>query len=358
MAKQKNFPHVVETVSLNGTLKTADDTTPTNSAILIIGSGGAGKTMLACSQPNTLLIDLELGGSHAGAMVRYEGSGGYRSFQETATIIQQLLKQKPDENGHLDFQGYKVGTIVIDTVDDLQAGLKENLVGMYNKQQMYGEMLTKITYDVIRPAMRLPINKIFVAHTGVYENVSEEEQKKQKEEGIKDASSPTVLPTVTVALEGGIRNKIVFLFDYVLHVTISQRGLHTLHTKSTIQDGQWLYAKDRYFTFKGKTFNLSWDKDGKIDSTVLRTIWDTIEVGRVKQVINEAKKVIAAELRKKGYSNADAPKVLGESLDALNACTVRSEVESAKNVCIEVVRGAEQKNKAPEPAPKAEEAQE
>lgn len=330
----KRNPVVVETVALKGTVKSADDRNPTNSAVLLIGDSGAGKTMLACSQPNTLLIDLEHGGSHAGAAVRYEASGGFAGFQECVTIIHQLLKQKPDENGMLDFQGYKINTIVFDTVDYIQAGLKEEIAGMGNKQQMYGELLSNFTFQMFNPAMRLPINKIFIAHTGVFDNATEQEK--------KDRTAP--LPTVTVALEGGIRNKIVYLFDYVFHMTISQQGTHTLHTKPTTQDGKWLYAKDRYFTFKGKTFPIKWDAEGKIDSAVLGEVWKTLEAGLVQNRIKEAKRTLVQELAKKGYAPADATTVIGEALDGLNHSTTFEEIKSNLNVCIEKVRSSEQKN--------------
>lgn len=346
--KSKNFPHVVETTALLGSVKPADDRNPRNSAILLIGDSGAGKTMLACSQPNTLLIDLEWGGSHAGATVRYETQGGYQSHLETATIIQNLLAQKPDENGMLDFQGYKINTIVIDTVDQLQVGLKENHVGMFNKQQMYGILLTRITYDIIQPAMRLPINKIFVAHTGLFESVSNDEKKEQQQQNVI-----AVFPTVTVALEGGIRNKIVYLFDYVLHLTISQRGTHTILTQPTVLDDKWHYAKDRYRTFGGKSFTLSWDKDGMVDSTILREIWDTLESGRVKEAVKKAKHTIVAELKTKGYDSGDAVKVLGETLDSLNAVTKREDIAPALNVCIEKIRATKHKN-----APKEKDSEE
>lgn len=350
--KQQDTKYQINRVQLKGTVSTsAQGNVRERVAVIIIGEGGAGKSLLANSRPHTFCLDIEGRAGHTGYAVKYTPTQDESAFDEIATIIADLKRQTPDENGMLEFQGVKFDTISLDTFDHLQMLYKMGMVGMWNGQQMYGELGKGMQFGILLPLLSLPVNVIIVCHTGLYDVPTADEQKENRKAG------KVVYPTVTFALEGAIRQKLNFHFDSVLHLVLTQDGQHKIYPKSRVVDGRFLYAKDTLNIFNNREMLLTFNSDGTVKADALDTIFHKIIAGpRIAKAINSAKKGMLEAMKLKGYDAADAPKLLGEALVTLNNAKDIATIKAQTEACMEIIGKAEAKNKATEPAPKAEEA--
>jgi hypothetical protein len=226
--------------------------------------------MLAGTAPNAFIMDIEGRASHAGChyVVPQQNAKG---FDEIAEVLEAMKRCPLQADGTINFQGYKVGTIVLDTVDHLQALLKTRYADMSNKQRMYGLLLDGMMNRIVWPLMAIPVNIVLIMHTKNYGEGNQDDGGKKDPKGADNGTCPRI----DLALEGDLRNKLMRYFDSVLHLVVTQSGEHKIVTSPRVIDGRFLVAKDTLWLLRGETIGLTW-KDGRLESTVLTTIFDTL----------------------------------------------------------------------------------
>ena len=243
--------------------------------ILLVGDPGSYKTLLASTAPSAYILDADDGAAHTGVHGHYGFPIGAQGYDEILNEIKALSRLRPGSDGllthTLDSEKFRVGTVVIDTLDEVQswAGAKAKpLSQRYGKfdSRMYYRLLKEYMKDLITAARQINAHLVFVAHTKTY--LSDEDRKAKK------------LATVTLALEGRIRDEILGWVDVMLHLVNRQDGTRQLLTQPSVVDGRWLEAKDRYHLFQGKAYTVKFRGD-KPDPAIMQTILD-ITTGGVK----------------------------------------------------------------------------
>jgi len=200
--------------------------------ILLVGDPGSYKTLLASTAPSAYILDADDGAAHTGVHGHYGFPIGAQGYDEILNEIKALSRLRPGSDGllthTLDSEKFRVGTVVIDTLDEVQswAGAKAKpLSQRYGKfdSRMYYRLLKEYMKDLITAARQINAHLVFVAHTKTY--LSDEDRKAKK-------------------------------------------------------DGRWLEAKDRYHLFQGKAYTVKFRGD-KPDPAIMQTILD-ITTGGVK----------------------------------------------------------------------------
>jgi len=243
--------------------------------ILLVGDPGSYKTLLASTTPSAYILDADNGAAHTGVHAHYGFPISAQGYDEILKEIEVLGRLRPGNDGllthTLDGEEFKVGTVVIDTLDEVQswAGAKakpnSQRYGKFDSRTYY-RLLKNYMKDVVTAARQINAHLVFVAHTKTY--LSDEDRQAKK------------LATVTLALEGRIRDEMLGWVDVMLHLVNRQDGSRQLLTQPGVVDGRWLEAKDRYHLFQGKTYTVQFKGD-KPDSAIMQTILD-ITTGGVK----------------------------------------------------------------------------
>lgn len=255
---------------------------------LIIGGTGAYKTLLASTAKDTLFLDPEDGSAHTGcwAITYTSDAGGYNKLKQDILALGRL---RPDEDGVLhysrtseDGEAFEipVRTVVLDSLDVAQKLCSFGL-STGNLMQFYGKLLREMENEIIYPLKRINANVIIIAHNREFQPADSDKAK-------------GVLPTVWLALDGSIRDRVDKHFDTIMHLVIGQDGKRTLLTQPEVRDGRFYQAKDRYYVYEGRSFDLKIDKEtGKPPAEIMDTILERTSGGITEDNQAVAKKAVA-----------------------------------------------------------------
>jgi len=271
--------------------KPTDNTVQYFSA-LIVGDPGSYKTLLASTAKDCYFLDVEGGAAHTGCW-RMTFTPDREGYEKLKQEIRALGRLRPEPDGALthtvqedgESHTFPVRTVVIDTLDEAQtlAGFKigkvVNRYGREDKLRFYGLLLEELRDEIVYPARRINCNVLFIAHTRVYLP--------------DEARQADVLPEVTLALQGSIRDQLPRWFDVILHLIINQDGSRTLLTQPASSNGKHYMAKDRYHMFRGQSFAIHIGEGGKPDGRFLQTLIDRTSGGIKEGQASEAARTVS-----------------------------------------------------------------
>lgn len=152
---------------------------------LLYGVSGTGKTTMAATFPKPLFLDLE-GGMHSTLLVgdvwRYPANPqkDITDYSQIVEFYYKIVERLKDTS-----RPFPVKTIVIDSLNELQTHITQNVVSRYTKvKRQYNDQLTLADYGkanrdfarVLRLFLRLPFHIVFTAAATPKEVGDEETQ--------------------------------------------------------------------------------------------------------------------------------------------------------------------------------------
>lgn len=303
-------------------LRKPDDNTVNYFSAAIIGDPGSYKTLLASTFPHAYFIDVDGGAAHTGCYRMCDIPKTASGFSQVRNEIASLVRLVPGEDGllehNVDGVRFKVGTVVVDTLDELQV-LASFGLSKSDSRAYYKELLRRLRDEIVYPLKNVNAHTIVVAHTKTW-GVSNDQ---------RDAGQVTQR---TLALEGAIRDALPGWFHVILHVVNWNGGKRMLLTQMT-RKGPWEYlAKDRYHVFGGRQFEIKMEGDKPSPHLAKMIIERTSGGVNQTQIISERDRVkglLIAEAQSIGVldnppkpGQLDALKeILGDVYIALNEAT-------------------------------------
>ena len=296
------------------TVLDSSNTARSRAAIAVLGDPGAGKTLLSATSELPFFLDVEGRASHA-RVNRVTPQQTASGFSEIAGAIAELKQSKLQPDGTISYQGKALKTVVLDSIDHLQALCKMGFAEERNKQRMFGKLLDAMTDKILWPLLSLPIHIIVVAHSKPYADAAADNETK---------GAPVAAPTVSFALEGDLRNRLFRYFDNIFHLVSKQSGETVIVTKPMLIDGRFIMAKDALNIFEGKTIPVTW-KDGYPAVDTIKKVFEHLltdsgdrarlaEINAVKATwLTEAQKVGMLKDHNDGVGMALLKSVLGET---------------------------------------------
>jgi hypothetical protein len=231
--------------------------------------------MLASQMPNSLILDIEHGAYHTGRpRVTWPREGS--SYDPILSTVKEIARLQPNADGLLEWkprgsgETYYIGTLVIDTLDELQAIAGADL-SKSNMQSYWRQLLEKMK-EVCDYTKRCACHTVFVCHSQERKEQTDQERRQRK----------PIIPVHGMMLGGSIRNRLPAWVDVSLHLLVEPDGKKKLITQQTLINGASYYAKDRAFLFKGREFYLEFDRDGVIRGNILDHILAVCTGGRVQ----------------------------------------------------------------------------
>jgi hypothetical protein len=253
--------------------------------ILVAGVKGAGKTRLVATGPEPYCLDTEPPGSASAYPPerRKAFTSDVHIYEKVHAEIQALMKAKKVERG-IEYNGLRIGCLVIDTFDTLQKFLIARFLQSKRKpnwvkpdqiwapaveQRDWGTLLN-YQAPLIADLKTLPIPVMFVAHSKISEPLYK---------GYGDEPSLIKQGYIGLAIQGSIEDWIVNLCDYILHIVIQEDGKRKVYTQPTVFQDARILAADRHNLFRNEgqnitSFELTVDANGVPTRKVLQYICD------------------------------------------------------------------------------------
>ena len=243
-------------------LGTPKDITDNYATMGIIGASGTYKTLLASLAPHAYFIDADNGAAHTGCYRMRHIPTDTTGFGMIKKEIAKLAQLQPGPDGLLTHQvdgvEFKIGAVVIDTLDKVQTLASLSIANLKrDKFKYYGRLKEMIQQDIIYPLQRINAHVIVVNHTKLRTADSE-------------AKAAGETDTVSLLLEGSVRDTFFDWFDVVLHI-VQRRTDRVMLTQPTFVGPRHLMAKDRYHVFGGEEYILK-IKDGKPQASLMEMV--------------------------------------------------------------------------------------
>lgn len=237
--------------------------------VLILGRPGVGKTRLAGTFPAPFFLQLE----PDGCTTAFPGIPdeaildipmGPNSLPTLESALDQLLRYKPDENGLIELKnGYKAGTVVLDSIDAIQQIVADFDPALRNRMKWsydeWGILLKKVR-PINTKFQALPVHGVMVAHTRTHES--------------QDGNKPGVM---TLSVQGALGRELPRWFSCIMHIVEGARMKREVCVQPTIYNNYRVEAKDRHNLLKSLV-----NKNGVIE---LPADDDGYPEGRIAQVL-------------------------------------------------------------------------
>jgi len=200
--------------------------------VCILGEPGVGKTRLAASFPDSFIIDLENGASSTNRP-RLNILPSANARNQLQAELKKIKNYDRDKDGALLHpKGFRIGTVVIDSIDAVQEFEKYYgiLMGKSKMKIQDWDTLYNIVFPVVLDWSALPVHVVVVAHV-----------KQEEGEG-------TGVGVKGFSLQGAFKNRMPRWFDYIIHLTSGPDGQRYAVTHPMITKGYKYTAKDRHGT--------------------------------------------------------------------------------------------------------------
>lgn len=209
----------------------------TKRRVLILGQPGAGKTRLAGTFPAPLFLQLEPDGCTTAfpditedAIVDIPMSAN--SLSQLDKTLDFILKQKVVDGAIETSTGYKVKTIVLDSIDAIQQTvatfdplLKGKLKWSYDE---WGILLNKVK-PINMKFQSIPIHTVMVAHTRTDEPAREGQ-----------------FGAMGLSVQGALGRELPRWFSNILHIVLEPDGSRKVATQAVKDNWYRIEAKDRH----------------------------------------------------------------------------------------------------------------
>jgi len=222
--------------------------------VAVIGESGTGKTRFAGLAPQPYWIGLEPDGETTALRGGKKPNGQFfppnkkGTYQGVTNLLNKLGGLEPDKDGLIEYDGVKIGSIVLDSLDAYQASTKYTLVAPGRRrgmdQQGWGELADRL-WQPLAACFSVAVPVIWIAH--VKESSSGSENSKVVDIGF--------------ALQGSIVQTVKSNASLVVHLVASGGKRYAL-TQPYQSGAKVWYAKDRHGTLAKFC-----DDAGKIDIT-------------------------------------------------------------------------------------------
>ena len=250
-------------------------------AFALVGGPGAGKTNLAGSLPGAYFLDIEDRAILTGrprATFTYTAEG-YKDFVNELNTVANL---RPENDGWLAHpQGFRFNTLIIDTLNEVQRLASIGIPKGYDTRAFYGKLLDTIQYDVLDTLKRANVNVGLIIHSTVRDPDMDKNKVIERE-----VSGATSLPEAGLALDGGIRERVMRWVCAAWYVEQDQAGNRWLLTTTQNMGSRVIIPKDTFHLGGGKNvqFTLAKDASGNVrPSTNLLTEILSMTSGGIKE---------------------------------------------------------------------------
>lgn len=200
--------------------------------ICILGEPGVGKTRLAASFEDSYIIDLENGAASTGRP-RYSILPSVNARNQLQSELKKIKTYEKDKDGALLHpKGFRIGTVVVDSIDAVQEFEKYYgiLKGSRPKMKIQDwDTLYNVVFPVVLDWSALPVHVVVVAHV--------KQEDGESSVGVKGFS-----------LQGAFKNRMPRWFDYIIHLVAGPEGKRYAITHPMINKGYKYTAKDRHGT--------------------------------------------------------------------------------------------------------------
>lgn len=210
-----------------------DDQIPGPRRIIIAGSPGIGKTQLAATFPDALIMDIDWGASTTKRpLLRIPKD------ETAAEVTRDVVNAMSDgrfADGVLTFQyngtNLRCGTLVVDSVDMLQSAIKPFILKKRLKmeQEDWGILLEYLR-NIFQKMYDLPVHIVLIAHERI-------EARGRNENPI---------PRRTLAVQGALAGYLVQSSDLVCYMLMNRENQRVLVAKEQVYENEFIHAKDRY----------------------------------------------------------------------------------------------------------------
>jgi hypothetical protein len=231
----------------------------------IVGDPGTGKTRLAGTWPQPLWLNAEADGNSTALPGLKQPQSidiplNNRAVDALKSHLSALSRCNLDGDKMIDYDGFKAGSVVIDTFDGFQDVAKYRILGNRTtmEQRDWG-ILETMMRPILIEMQNVPVPVVVVAHVKTVERGEGRIGRK------------------TWSAQGGITTRMDRAFSEILHIVVNPSdGKRWAITQPFVWDGYMLLAKDRHQRLKAlvneKGFVPLADLDGYPDDTIAKAI--------------------------------------------------------------------------------------
>lgn len=233
--------------------------------VMITGPQGAGKTRLAATAPDLFCLDTESPGAASAYPDSHRKSFEFddQLYENVINTVDGLLKKTTKEGRVRQNDKIAIAGVTIDTFDTMQKVLiNRYLMGSgkrkpaWDKNPIWAPSMEMRDWGVIlnyqtpliTKLKQLGIPVIWVCH----EKVREPEY-----DGYGNKLTLRRRGKRGLDVAGSIEGFIVNLCDYVLALSVGEKGQRTVTTQPTVIDDYDILAKDRHNLFKNEKYDMT-----------------------------------------------------------------------------------------------------